>query len=152
MAIVDSMRKRPKLFGGLLAFALLLLLFPVGIRLVLISELRDLGVGDSEIGDIDINLFTGDIGFEGWLLSRNGEEKLYLGDLRLNVDMMRLFLGELQVEEVHVRDSRLWLLEGPDGWEIKTNTSNHAAGVVDRAGDRFRRQIGDLDSQLAEPP
>lgn len=95
--------KQRKLKWGI-AFLVILLLFilllPVGVRYGAIQVLKQQGMQQAEIADIDINLFSGELRVTGMLVSGDGQGRARLDSLYVNISMLALLKKQLQIENI----------------------------------------------------
>ncbi len=95
--------KQRKLKWGI-AFLVILLLFilllPVGVRYGTIQALKQQGIQQVEIADIDINLFSGELKVTGMLVSGDGQGRARLDSLYVNISMLALFKKQLKIENI----------------------------------------------------
>jgi len=95
--------KQRKLKWGIALLVIVLLfvsLLPVGVRYGTIQALKQQGMQQAEIADIDINLFSGELKVTGMLVSGDGQGRARLDSLYVNLSMLALFKKQLKIENI----------------------------------------------------
>ena len=138
-----------RLIYVVIGIALFLVLLPEGIRLGARYALTEFGAQAAQIDDIDLNLFTGQVGISGVTIEYNGETTLSLVDLRLDLDMAALFSKQLLVEQFQIVDLSARAYENEGQWvavlPIPQDESDQAAPETDpeeSAGEDSPWKIG----------
>lgn len=112
-------RRLKKLLAWVLGIGLFLLVLPEIIRFALIQFLPGTGIGDVEIADIDLNLFALEAGVDGLEISRDGDSKLSLDKLVVDVSWLKLLVGEIHLDSILVDGLRMPVKQAGDGnWEV----------------------------------
>ncbi len=83
-------------------FVSLLVLIPLVVEWQAERWLQQQGVADADIGDVDINLFTGEVGLTGLVVGRDTPARFQLASLYLNIDYLPLFQKRIQIQAVRV--------------------------------------------------
>ena len=91
-----------RLVGALLLILLLLSLLPIGVKYAALHLLREQGFKQAEIGDIDLNLFSGEAALTNVRLSADGQGRLTLSRLYLNLAMSALVSKRIQIESIRL--------------------------------------------------
>ncbi len=116
---VKANSRGKKIAKWVLAVALFLLVLPEILRFAAIKTIPSTGLGEAEIDDIDVNLFSGTVAVDQFTLTREGSNKLDLGRLSVDINWLKLLLGEFHIEGLVVEGVRLTVVETPDGhWEV----------------------------------
>lgn len=114
-----SRRRLRKLSWWALAVGLLLLLLPEAVRLALIQAAPELGLGQAQIEDVDLNLFRGSVGIDGLELRREDETKLILNAVTVDVSWLKLLVGEVHIETATIDGLQLTAQQLDSGdWEV----------------------------------
>ncbi|MFA7554353.1 MAG: DUF748 domain-containing protein [Spongiibacteraceae bacterium] len=102
-----------------LVIMLVLVLLPELIRFTLIQAAPRLGFGEAGIEDVDFNLFDGTLAVKGLTLSRDGQQKLSLAVLAVDLSWWRLLHGEIQLQSLALDGTKLAVIQLDDGrWEV----------------------------------
>jgi len=110
---------RARWVQALAAFVLLLLFLPVIVRPILVEVLLDNGFSEVEIDNIGVNWFTGQVTVEQVALGSDGQAKLSVGLIRLELSWLALLRGELLAEEAEITDVQFAVIQRPDNsWDI----------------------------------
>jgi len=110
--------KQRKLKWGIALLVIVLLfisLLPVGVRYGTIQALKQQGMQQVEIADIDINLFSGELGVTGMRVSGDGQSYARLDSLYVNLSMLALFKKQLQIESILLDGLALDVKNSTDG-------------------------------------
>lgn len=106
-------------FKWLAGFVIVLILVPLILRPVLVKVLVDNGFEKASIEKISINWFTGVVAVESLALEREGQPKLSLGLLRIDLDWLALLKGELSASSAEINDVTFAVVQQPDNsWDI----------------------------------
>ncbi len=93
-------------FKWILATYIVLLIFftllPVGIRYAAVHLLKDQGIQQVEIRDVDLNLFSGEFGLSDVNISGDGQGRASLSHLYLNIAMLELLKKRAVIEQVEI--------------------------------------------------
>ena len=71
----------------------------LSIKYLAINLLKDQGICQIEIKDVDLNLFSGEFGLSGVQLSGNGQGRASLSRLYLNLSMLALLSKRIELEQ-----------------------------------------------------
>lgn len=120
----------------LLGIGLFLAILPELVRLALIEFLPDTGIGQVAIDDIDINLFTVAVGVDGLVISRDGEEKLALDRMAVDLAGLKLLVAEIHFDSINIDGLRVPVQQLQDGsWEVVVPLAALAADDAPEAAD-----------------
>jgi hypothetical protein len=101
-----------------LAITVLLWTLPEMIRLGAVLASPKLGIGELEIAEVDLNLFSGKLVVEQLQLRREGESKLQLESLQLDLAWLALLDGVWRLEQLKLVGAALALQQRAAGWEV----------------------------------
>ena len=85
-----------------IVFLIILTLLPVGIRYAAEHVLKEQGIQQAEIKDVDLNLFTGEFGLSGVEVSGDGQGRVSLTKLYLNIAMLELLNKRAVVQHAEI--------------------------------------------------
>ena len=108
-------RKVKWAIAALLVLLLFVSLLPVGVRYGAIQALKQQGMQQVDINDIDINLFSGELGITGMAVSGDGQGLAQLDSLYINLSMLALFKQRLQIENIRLDGLVLDVKNTPEG-------------------------------------
>ncbi len=136
---------RHKIQISIIAFLILILiLLPVAIKQVAISQLKNQGAEDVYISDVDLNLFAGKIGIEEFKIKHKDEEKIVLNDLQLNIAMLSLLKKRIEIESLEIDGLHVDIEQSPDllfiGFPIP----------LKKEGDKKPEEIPPVDTKTEE--
>lgn len=86
----------------LIIFFLLLVFLPVALKYAAIDWLEDNGAKNVTLKDVDLNLFSGTLGIEGFSIHENDKRKLSISELELNCSVLSLFRKRILVESLAI--------------------------------------------------
>ncbi len=96
---INWLRRSIKTVG---AIALILAALPLIIQLLATHQLKKMGAHEASIEDIDLNLFAGTFQIRQLAYTRGNEQRAELEQLALDVDMLALFSGVIQVNYLRI--------------------------------------------------
>ena len=129
-------------FKWLAGFVIVLILVPLILRPVLVKVLVDNGFEKASIEKISINWFTGVVAVESLALEREGQPKLSLGLLRIDLDWLALLKGDAN-PAVSPPSGRLAIVSdgnSPDPDDIGAKAVRHGCGAsanMNKSGNTF---------------
>lgn len=128
-------------------FLLLLVLLPYGISYGLHQWLLANGADDVRLEDIDFNVFTGRATVTDLNLVANGQPRLAVPKLELDVDWMPLFSRQLDVRAIAVDGINITIIQAADGsLRIGGISLPEAEGTVEeRAGEPWAFGLEELE-------
>lgn len=107
---------------SLVAFAVLVIvlsLLPVAIRYAAIHVLQDQGIQHVEIADVDLNLFTGEVGLTDVGISGDGLGRATLSRLYVNLAISALFSKRLALQQLELQGLELDVQQTETGvWQV----------------------------------
>jgi len=95
-------RGKKLLLTSLLLLSVLLTLLPIAIQYLAVNLLKDQGISQVEIADVDLNLFSGEFGLNGVRLSGNDQGRASLSRLYLNLSMLALLSKRIELEQLEL--------------------------------------------------
>ena len=121
---------------------LILLLLPIAIKYYLEYAIKDYGIGDAQIVDVDLDLFAGTFELENLELNQGGEVTLVLGRVFLNYGWFGLGLTELEVEEFTLENSRLVIYQDEQGhWYVIVPLNTDEQSQPDTPADTEEKAV-----------
>ncbi len=93
----------------------LLVLIPLVVEWQAERWLQQQGVADADVGDVDINLFTGEVALSGLVVGRTAPARFQLASAYINIDYLPLFKKRIQVQAVRVNGLDLDVTLNEDG-------------------------------------
>lgn len=127
--------------GIYIVFLIIFTLLPVGIRYAAEHFLKEQGIQHAEIKDIDLNLFTGEFGLTGVEVSGDGQGRVSLTKLYLNIAMLELLKKRAVVQHAEINGldvdvvndvSGAWVVAGI---ELPAPTASETPEESDEAGE-----------------
>ncbi len=85
----------------------LLALLPIGVRYAAVHLLKEQGIKQVEIEDVDINLFSGEVGISGVKVSGDGQGRASLGKLYVNVALLDLIKQRIRLQQLEINNLEL---------------------------------------------
>lgn len=102
MAIITIVPAQKRLLIGLTVVVLILVLIPEAVRFGLVSNAQKLGLQQLEIDDIDLNLFTGQLGLSKVGITQRGAPALQVEKVELDIAWLASLMGNLTIERMVV--------------------------------------------------
>ncbi|WP_455375279.1 DUF748 domain-containing protein [Kaarinaea lacus] len=87
----------------IILFAVFISFLPVGIKYFIEDWYKDQGAESVQIDDVDFNLFSGEMGFEGIKVTLNSETVLSLEAGSVNVSWIGLLSKKINIEEISLK-------------------------------------------------
>jgi Domain of Unknown Function (DUF748) len=81
---------------------ILLACLPVAVKITATNWLEKNGAGQVSLRDVDLNIFAGTLGIEGFSIQKNEKQKIRLSELKLNVSVLNLFRKRVLVEALTI--------------------------------------------------
>lgn len=115
MATVTMAPAQKRALIGLTAVVLILVLIPEVIRFGLVSNAQKLGLEQLEIDDIDLNIFTGQLGLSKVGITQGGASALQLENVELNIAWVASAVSGLTIERLVVDGAVLNINQDSNG-------------------------------------
>lgn len=115
MATVKMSSPQKRLLAGLTIIALILIAIPEAIRLGLVSNAQQLGLERLEIEDIDLNLFTGQLGLNNVGITQQGSTALQLEMVELDIAWLASLMGDITIERMLIAGAVLNISQDQQG-------------------------------------
>ncbi len=148
-AFLPLSRGKKLLLAGLLLVSALLTLLPIAIKHLGISLLKDQGISQIEIADVDLNLFSGEFGLSGVRLSGNGQGRASLSRLYINLSMLALLSKRIEFEQFELSGLELDLDNTITGdWIIAGTLPPPASATAEPEPEKSPWGIGIRQSKL----
>jgi Domain of Unknown Function (DUF748) len=106
---------RKRLIVIVLAVAVFVTVLPEAIRWGGIYWLPSTGMGEVEIEEVDLNLFTGRASLQKVELFRESQSKLSFEQLDVDLSWQKLLFGIIHLEDISLRGLSLAIVEADDG-------------------------------------
>lgn len=103
---------------SVMAFAILLVLLPLGLRIGAEIALKKFGAETATIRNMDLNLFTGTFAMDELYVSYLDKPSLSIQRLDVDVSILALFKKQLLVENLAVKGLHLAIFQQEDAWVV----------------------------------
>ncbi len=114
MDIQNIFKNHKKLSISLGIIILLLIILPMGVKYAAMSWLKKNNAENILIDDVDINLFAGRVGIEGFSIGSDSGGKIHVDELRLNISMLSLLRGRFYVESFKIDGLDCVIVQKPE--------------------------------------
>lgn len=142
-------RGKKIVLASLLLVSALLTLLPIAIKHLAINLLKDQGISQIEIADVDLNLFSGEFGLSDVQLSGNGQGRASLSRLYLNLSMLALLSKRIELEQLELSGLELDLDNTITGdWIIAGTLPPPASATTEPEPENSPWGIGIRQSKL----
>ncbi|PCJ45957.1 MAG: hypothetical protein COA99_03710 [Moraxellaceae bacterium] len=137
----------PVLIKRLVAFVLcaviLVLALPFAAQYAVIYGLKKAGAVEVVIGDVDLNLFTGEVEVSGLRIGNAEKPELSLSYVRVRIAYLPLIEKKIEVESIDINELRLQVREDAGRWHVGVPIFNSAVASDDVAsGDSIPWGVG----------
>ncbi len=113
--LLNQERWRKRLVVTVLAVAVFVTVLPEAIRWGVIYWLPSTGMGEVEIEEVDLNLFTGRASLQQVEFFRESQSKLSFEQLDVDFSWQKLLFGIIHLEDISLRGLSLAVVETDDG-------------------------------------
>src|SRR5690554_3749774 len=103
---------------SVMAFAILLVLLPLGLRIGAEIALKKFGAETATIRNMDLNLFTGTFAMDELYVSYLNKPSLSIQRLDVDVSILALFKKQLLVESLAIKGLHLAIFQQEDAWVV----------------------------------
>ncbi|MBT7371692.1 MAG: hypothetical protein HN816_13655, partial [Gammaproteobacteria bacterium] len=118
----------------LLIFIVIISALPLCIQYVATSQVRELGMGELTIENVDFNPFTLELVIDQYNLTHENQQYLLGNRLAVDLAWSELVTGRIGIEKIALTQAEFWARETPEGeWllvpPMKTSTTEDSAAT-----------------------